>query len=120
MLIIKEEYKLIIIMLILIYGIISILWLISFIVNRTKLDVEKVTPYECGFSPFNDARIKFDVKFYLVSLLFILFDLEVAFLLPWALIISFESYIIVLAFDFFILILTLGFVIEWSLGGLDW
>jgi NADH:ubiquinone oxidoreductase subunit 3 (subunit A) len=107
-------------MFVFIYVLISFLWLVSFRLNRTKLDVEKVTPYECGFSPFNDARIKFDVKFYLVSLLFILFDLEVAFLLPWALIISFESYIIIFAFDFFILILTLGFIIEWCLGGLDW
>ena len=72
------------------------------------------------FNPFEDARVKFDVQFYLVSILFILFDLEVIFLLPWGLIIAQQSYIIILSFVIFLLVLTYGFIIEWFVGGLDW
>jgi NADH-quinone oxidoreductase subunit A len=83
-------------------------------------DPEKMSAYECGFNPFNDARMKFDVRFYLVSLLFIVFDLEVAFLFPWA--VAFKE---AGAFGFwsmmvFLGVLTVGFVYEWRKGALEW
>ena len=83
-------------------------------------DPEKVSAYECGFNAFDDARMKFDVRFYLVSILFIIFDLEVAFLFPWA--VSFQD---VGAFGFwsmmvFLAILTIGFAYEWRKGALEW
>ncbi|MDR3518264.1 MAG: NADH-quinone oxidoreductase subunit A [Azospirillaceae bacterium] len=92
----------------------------SLIVARQKPDSEKVSPYECGFEPFDDARAKFDVRFYLVSILFIIFDLEIAFLFPWAISLGgiggfgFWSMVI------FLLILTVGFVYEWKKGALEW
>ena len=83
-------------------------------------DGEKLSAYECGFNAFDDARMKFDVRFYLVSLLFIIFDLEVAFLFPWA--VAFKD---VGAFGFwsmmmFLFVLTIGFVYEWKKGALEW
>ena len=91
-----------------------------FIVAYKDPDPEKLSAYECGFNPFDDARMKFDVRFYLVSLLFIIFDLEVAFLFPWALAfhdigpLGFWSMILFLA------VLTIGFIYEWKKGALEW
>lgn len=92
----------------------------SLIVASQRPDVEKNSAYECGFEPFDDARHKFDVRFYLVAILFIIFDLEVAFLFPWAIslgqigLFGFWSMII------FLSILTIGFVYEWRKGALEW
>jgi NADH-quinone oxidoreductase subunit A len=91
-----------------------------FLVAYRRPDPEKVSAYECGFNPFDDARMKFDVRFYLVSLLFIIFDLEVAFLFPWA--VAFHD---VGAFGFwsmmlFLVVLTIGFIYEWNKGALEW
>jgi NADH-quinone oxidoreductase subunit A len=92
----------------------------SYLLARHNPDAEKVSPYECGFEPFGDARTKFDVRFYLVSILFIIFDLEVAFLFPWAVSLGaigafgFWSMIIFLA------VLTVGFIYEWKKGALEW
>jgi len=92
----------------------------SYIVVRQHPDVEKTSAYECGFEPFDDARSKFDVRFYLVAILFIIFDLEVAFLFPWAIslggigVFGFWSMMIFLA------VLTVGFIYEWRKGGLEW
>ena len=91
-----------------------------FLVAPNKPDPEKVAAYECGFPAFDDARMKFDVRFYLVSILFIIFDLEVAFLFPWA--ISLRS---IGAFGFwsmvlFLAVLTVGFIYEWKKGALEW
>jgi NADH-quinone oxidoreductase subunit A len=91
-----------------------------FITAYKNPDPEKLSAYECGFNPFDDARMKFDVRFYLVSLLFIIFDLEVAFLFPWA--VSFHE---IGAFGFwsmilFLAVLTIGFVYEWNKGALEW
>ncbi len=92
----------------------------SFIAARQKPDSEKLSPYECGFEPFEDARTKFDVRFYLVAILFIIFDLEVAFLFPWAVtlgeigLFGFWSMIIFLG------MLTVGFIYEWKKGALEW
>jgi len=92
----------------------------SILVGVRKPDVEKLSAYECGFDAFSDARGKFDVRFYLVTLLFIIFDLEIAFLFPWAItlgkigVFGFWSMVIFLA------VLTVGFIYEWKKGGLEW
>lgn len=91
-----------------------------FLVAVSNPDPEKVSAYECGFNAFDDARMKFDVRFYLVAILFIIFDLEIAFLFPWAL--AFKE---VGAFGFwsmmiFLAVLTVGFIYEWKKGGLEW
>ena len=91
-----------------------------FVIAVRNPDPEKVSTYECGFDAFDDARMKFDVRFYLVSLLFIIFDLEVAFLFPWA--VAFED---IGPFGFwsmmvFLGILTVGFIYEWRKGALEW
>ena len=91
-----------------------------FLVAPSNPDPEKLAAYECGFPAFDDARMKFDVRFYLVSLLFIIFDLEVAFLFPWAL--AFHD---IGAYGFwsmilFLAVLTIGFVYEWKKGALEW
>ncbi|CAN5520958.1 NADH-quinone oxidoreductase subunit A [soil metagenome] len=92
----------------------------AIIIAVKKPDPEKNSAYECGFPPFDDARMKFDVRFYLVSILFIIFDLEVAFLFPWAIalgkigMLGFWSMIVFLA------VLTVGFIYEWRKGALEW
>lgn len=92
----------------------------SILVGVRKPDAEKLSAYECGFDAFTDARNKFDVRFYLVTLLFIIFDLEIAFLFPWAITLGkigafgFWSMIV------FLSVLTVGFVYEWKKGGLEW
>jgi NADH-quinone oxidoreductase subunit A len=92
----------------------------SFIVAKQRPNSEKTSPYECGFDPFEDARGKFDVRFYLVAILFIIFDLEVAFLFPWAISLGKIG-----AFGFwsmmvFLIVLTVGFIYEWKKGALEW
>ena len=94
--------------------------LLNFIFSPKKPDPEKLSPYECGFEPFNDSRMEFDIRFYLVAILFIIFDLEIAFLFPWAIslgTIGLYGYISMLIFLF---ILTIGFIYEWKKGALDW
>ena len=92
----------------------------SYIMAKQRPDAEKLSPYECGFAPFNDARRRFDVRFYLVAILFIIFDLEVAFLFPWAVslgsigLLGFWSMVVFLA------VLTIGFIYEWKKGALEW
>jgi NADH-quinone oxidoreductase subunit A len=90
------------------------------VIGRQKPDTEKLSAYECGFEPFGDARGKFDVRFYLVAILFIIFDLEIAFLFPWA--VSLET---IGVFGFwsmmvFLGVLTVGFMYEWKKGALEW
>jgi NADH-quinone oxidoreductase subunit A len=96
------------------------LMLAPFMVAVRNPDPEKLSAYECGFNPFDDARMRFDVRFYLVSILFIIFDLEVAFLFPWA--VAFKD---VGAFGFwsmivFLVVLTVGYIYEWKKGALEW
>ncbi len=96
------------------------LLVVPFIIAYKNPDPEKLSAYECGFAPFDDARMKFDVRFYLVSILFIIFDLEVAFLFPWA--VAFKQ---VGLFGFwsmmvFLAVLTIGFIYEWRKGALEW
>jgi NADH:ubiquinone oxidoreductase subunit 3 (subunit A) len=95
--------------------------LISILIVSRNYDIEKNSAYECGFHPFEDTRSKFDVRFYLVAILFIVFDLEVAFLFPWVLSFNrfsglFEYYAVVV----FLAVLLVGFYYEWQKGALDW
>jgi NADH-quinone oxidoreductase subunit A len=93
---------------------------IGFLLGPRRPDPEKLSPYECGFEAFEDARMKFDVRYYLVAILFIIFDLEVSFLFPWA--VAFGK---LGAFGFwsmmvFLAVLTIGFIYEWKKGALEW
>ena len=85
-----------------------------------KPDQEKNSPYECGFEAFEDARMKFDVRYYLVAILFILFDLEIAFLFPWAVVLKEIGLFGFLAMMVFLGILVVGFIYEWMKGALEW
>ena len=114
------EFFPIFIFLIISLGLSLILVGIPFIVGPQKADPEKISAYECGFDPFDDARGKFDIRFYLVAILFIIFDLEVSFLFPWSLVLGEINFFGFWTMIFFLLILTLGFVYEWKKGALDW
>ena len=83
-------------------------------------DPEKLSAYECGFEPFNDSRMEFDVRFYLVAILFIIFDLEIAFLFPWAISLGKIGIFGFVSMMIFLFILTVGFIYEWKKGALDW
>jgi NADH-quinone oxidoreductase subunit A len=95
-------------------------WVASTLTGSNRPDPEKLSPYECGFEAFEDARMKFDVRYYLVAILFILFDLEIAFLFPWAIVLEelgpfgFWSMLVFLG------ILVVGFIYEWKKGALEW
>jgi NADH-quinone oxidoreductase subunit A len=93
---------------------------IGYILGPNKPYEAKQSPYECGFEAFESARMKFDVRYYLVAILFILFDLEVAFLVPWAVAFSEIGLTGFLAGMLFVMILTVGFIYEWKKGALDW
>jgi len=89
-------------------------------VSPNRPDPEKLSPYECGFEAFEDARMKFDVRYYLVAILFILFDLEIAFLFPWAVVLRDIGFFGFAAMMVFLLILIIGFIYEWKKGALEW
>ena len=89
-------------------------------VSPNRPDAEKLSPYECGFEAFEDARMKFDVRYYLVAILFILFDLEIAFLFPWAVVLQDIGLFGFWAMMLFLLILVVGFIYEWKKGALGW
>ncbi len=92
----------------------------SFIVARQRPNTEKLSPYECGFDPFGDARVRFDVRYYLVAILFIIFDLEVAFLFPWAVALGDIGMFGFWSMIIFLGVLTIGFIYEWQKGALEW
>jgi NADH-quinone oxidoreductase subunit A len=92
----------------------------SLIVARQRPDSEKLSAYECGFEAFGDARSKFDVRFYLVAILFIIFDLEVAFLFPWAITLGKIGVFGFWSMVAFLGVLTVGFIYEWKKGALEW
>jgi NADH-quinone oxidoreductase subunit A len=94
--------------------------LIGWILGPHRPDAEKLSPYECGFEAFEDARMKFDVRYYLVAILFILFDLEIAFLFPWAVVLEDLGLFGFVSMVIFLGILVVGFVYEWMKGALDW
>lgn len=92
----------------------------SYIVARQRPDSEKISAYECGFDAFDDARGQFDVQFYLVAILFIIFDLEIAFLFPWAISLSKIGVFGFWSMMSFLGVLTIGFIYEWKKGALEW
>ena len=94
--------------------------LIGFLLGPRRSDPEKLSPYECGFEAFEDARMKFDVRYYLVAILFILFDLEIAFLFPWAVVLKEIGMFGFVAMLVFLAILVVGFIYEWKKGALEW
>ena len=93
---------------------------IGYVLGPNKPDAAKNSPYECGFEAFEDARMKFDVRYYLVAILFILFDLEIAFLVPWAAALKDVGIVGFIDIMIFLAILVLGFVYMWKKGALDW
>lgn len=93
---------------------------LSYLLIVRQYDLEKVSAYECGFEPFEDARSRFDVRFYLVSILFIIFDLEVTFLFPWSVKLTDLGLSGFFSMLLFLIILTVGFYYEWLKGALDW
>ena len=97
-----------------------VLILAAFVVAPRDGDPEKLSAYECGFNAFDDARMKFDVRFYLVSILFIIFDLEIAFLFPWAVAFGSLSDVAFWSMMVFLAVLTVGFAYEWKKGALEW
>ena len=88
--------------------------------SRSKNDAQKLSPYECGFEAYEDARMQFDVRYYLVAILFIVFDLEIAFLFPWAVSLAKIGVFGLLAMAIFLGILVVGFIYEWKKGALEW
>ena len=115
-----KDYLSIVVFLFLAFGLSVSFIVLNFVFSPNKPDPEKLSAYECGFEAFDDSRMEFDVRFYLVAILFIIFDLEIAFLFPWAIslgnigILGFSSMMI------FLFILTVGFIYEWKKGALDW
>ena len=93
---------------------------LNYFLSPKMPDPEKLSSYECGFEPFNDSRMEFDVRFYLVAILFIIFDLEIAFLFPWAISLGKIGIFGFISMMIFLFILTIGFIYEWKKGVLDW
>jgi len=98
----------------------TVLVILSRILGKSSPDTEKLSAYECGFAPFDDARKRFDVRFYLIAILFIIFDLEIAFLFPWAISLARIGWFGFISMVIFLLILTVGFIYEWRKGALEW
>ena len=97
-----------------------LLFFLSFLLVYQKPNNEKLSAYECGFNLFGDARAKFEVRYYLVAILFIIFDLELLFLFPWVISLNYLNWFGIYSMIFFLFILTLGFIYEWFCGALDW
>ena len=93
---------------------------LGLLLGRRQKDDRKLVPYECGFDAFEDARMRFDVRYYLVAILFIIFDLEIAFLFPWAVALDAIGLAGLIAMGIFLLVLVVGFVYEWRKGALEW
>jgi NADH-quinone oxidoreductase subunit A len=114
------EYKIIFLILIFCLSLGFLIFFLSYFLIQRSLNFEKLTSYECGFEPFEDARGVFDIKFYLIGILFIIFDLEVIFLFPWILILFELSFFSFFSMIFFLFILIVVYIYEWILGALDW
>ena len=115
-----EQYFPILLFIIVGLGLGVLLLSVGSLLAPNKPDPQKLSPYECGFEAFEDARMKFDVRYYLVAILFILFDLEIAFLFPWATVINDIGLFGFLSMMMFLGILVVGFVYEWMKGALEW
>ena len=114
------EYLPILIFLGIAAGLAMVVVLASYVAARQNPDSEKLSAYECGFEPFDDTRGRFDVRFYLVAILFIIFDLEVAFLFPWAVALQDIGTFGFWSMMIFLVVLSIGFVYEWRKGALEW
>ena len=101
-------------------GLAAVIMIATYVIARQRPDAEKLSAYECGFEPFEDTRGRFDVRFYLVAILFIIFDLEVAFLFPWAVSLGNIGLFGFWSMMIFLGVLTIGFVYEWKKGALEW
>ncbi|BBU60041.1 NADH-ubiquinone oxidoreductase subunit 3 (mitochondrion) [Cyanidioschyzon merolae] len=115
-----KEYSILLTFICLTFLLATIVFILSYIFSVQKADAEKISAYECGFNPFDDARTTFDIRFYLVAILFLIFDLEVSFLYPWSVCIGYlnnQGFYVICTFLF---ILTIGFLYEWFKGALDW
>ena len=115
-----QEYLPILIFLGVAAGIGVLLLVLGFLFGSGGKDDEKLSPYECGFEPFEDTRTKFDVRYYLVAILFIIFDLEIAFLFPWAVSLDAVGGFGLISMGIFLAILVVGFIYEWRKGALEW
>nr|VFJ63719.1 MAG: NADH-quinone oxidoreductase subunit A [Candidatus Kentron sp. FW] len=102
------------------FGLGMVLIALNWVLGPHRPDTEKLSPYECGFEAFGDSRMKFDVRYYLVAILFIIFDLEIVFLFPWAVVLKQIGMFGFLAMVVFLGILLVGFVYEWKKGALEW
>ena len=115
-----KDYLPIILFLVIALGLSCAFVVVNFILSPKNPDPEKLSAYECGFEPFEDSRMEFDVRFYLVAILFIIFDLEIAFLFPWAISLGNIGLLGFTSMMIFLFILTVGFIYEWKKGALDW
>ena len=115
-----SEYSVILIFLVISFLLSSLIFVLSYFITPQKADQEKVSAYECGFNPFDDARATFDIRFYLVAILFLIFDLEVSFLFPWSLVLGDLPIFGFWTMIAFLFILTVGFIYEWYKGALEW
>ncbi len=115
-----QEYLPVLIFLAVATGIGVVLLALGFLFGSGRKDAEKLSPYECGFDAFDDSRMKFDVRYYLVAILFIIFDLEIAFLFPWAVSLDVVGGFGLVAMGIFLAILVVGFIYEWKKGALEW
>ncbi len=115
-----ENYLPILIFLIVGFAFGGILVSVGFVMGPSKPDAEKTSAYECGFEAFEDSRMKFDVRYYLVAILFIIFDLEIAFLFPWAIVLKEIGMFGFVSMLIFLGILVIGFIYEWMKGALEW
>lgn len=115
-----ENYLPVIIFLGIAAGLGILLLVLGFVLGSGQKDAEKLSPYECGFEAFEDSRMKFDVRYYLVAILFIIFDLEIAFLFPWAVSLDKIGGFGLLAMAVFLALLVVGFIYEWKKGALEW
>lgn len=116
----RYEYICIFVLIIVAFFFVFFLFLLSYFASPRKIDSEKISAYECGYNPFEDSRIRFDIKFYLISILFVIFDLEIIYLFPWAVTLKHTSYAGFAIMLIFLVLLTIGFVYEWKKGALDW
>ena len=115
-----KDYLPIILFLIIALGLSVGFIVVNYIFSPKNPDPEKLSAYECGFEPFDDSRMEFDVRFYLVAILFIIFDLEIVFLFPWAISLGKIGLFGFFSMMIFLFILTIGFIYEWKKGALDW
>ena len=115
-----QNYLPILVFIVIALGLGTVMILAGSIIGPRRPDAEKLSPYECGFEAFEDSRMKFDVRYYLVAILFIIFDLEIAFLFPWAVVLDEIGTFGFFAMMVFLAVLVIGFIYEWKKGALEW